>query len=54
MTEREKMMRLLGTLGLDLHLVQTEMNGTKHYKDDKGNRVILYIDGVFSIEEADC
>ena len=37
-------------LGLNLELVQTEITGTKHYKDEKGNRLILYIDGSYTVE----
>lgn len=37
-------------LGMKLSLVQTEQNGTKHYKDETGNRLILYHDGSYGIE----
>jgi len=37
-------------LGLVLKRVQTEMKGTMHYKDENGNRLVLYIDGSYGIE----
>ncbi len=40
----------LSRLGLHLQLVQTEQNGTRHYKDSHGNRLALFTDGSFTIE----
>jgi len=47
-----RLLELLELLGSTLRLVQTEANGTRHYKDDKGNRLILYRDESFEIEGA--
>ena len=46
------MTRKLNKLSATLRLVQTEARGTKHYKDEHGNRVILFFDGSYDIEEA--
>lgn len=35
------------TLGMKLTLVQTRRDGTRHYKDENGNRLILYSDGSY-------
>jgi len=37
-------------LGMELKLVQSEYCGTRHYKDEHGNRVILFPDGSFNVE----
>ena len=41
---------ILGQLGLTLELVQSEQNGTVHYKNKNGIRLILYSDGSFRVE----
>jgi len=40
-------------LGNELLLVQTEMDGTKHYKDENGNRLVLFPDGSWKVEEGE-
>lgn len=47
---REDNLTSLSNLGMTLNLVQTEQQGTKHYKDDRGNRLTLYPDGSYWIE----
>jgi len=42
----------LRKLGMALNLVQST-EGARHYKDRDGNRLILYPDGTYNIEEAD-
>jgi len=41
---------LLKNLGLSLELVQSEQNGTVHYKNKGGLRLILYPDGSYKME----
>lgn len=43
------LLRLLEGLGLTLQLVQTEYNGTRHYKDERKNRLVLYPDGSYEV-----
>jgi hypothetical protein len=45
-TTLEELSKLEGRLAL----VQAELRGTKHYKDEMGNRLILYPDGSYGIE----
>jgi len=46
------MLEALRKLGMKLMLVQAEYCGNRHYVDERGNRVVLYADGTFAIEEA--
>ncbi len=50
---RRREIEKMGALTSRLYLVQCEQNGTRHYKDNKGNRLILYPDNSFGIEGGD-
>lgn len=50
MINRTRCLDKLGKIGFHFDLVETEQNGTKHYKDEKGNRLILYPDCSYDIE----
>jgi len=44
------MKKKIGQLGMSMALVQTELKGTRHYKDEHGNRLTLFTDGSYSID----
>ena len=49
--EKRNCLSDLNELSMILDLVQAQLDGTKHYKDKKGNRLTLYPDCSYDIEK---